>query len=125
YSLGSPTTLYARLESHPQADGLILLGPVSAGDLRVLYRQAEALVFPSFYEGFGLPPLEAMAAGTPVIAMPFSSIPEVGGDCVLYADGLSAADLTRAMERLATSEELRHELRERGLRRVEQFRWEK
>jgi glycosyltransferase involved in cell wall biosynthesis len=125
YSMGSRVSLYARLESQPQVDGLIFLGPVSAEELRVLYRQAEALVFPSFYEGFGLTPLEAMAAGTPVIAMPFSSIPEVGGDCVLYPNGLSAADLARAMEHLATNETLRDELRELGLRRVEQFTWEK
>ena len=125
YSLGSRVSLYARLESQPQVDGLIFLGPVSPEELRVLYRQAEALVFPSFYEGFGLPPLEAMAAGTPVIAMPFSSIPEVGGDCILYPNGLSAADLAQAMEHLATNETLRDELRDLGLRRVEQFTWEK
>ena len=76
-------------------NGVTFLGPVSADELRVLYHHAEALVYPSLYEGFGLPPLEAMAAGTPVIAMPFSSVPEVGGDAVLYAGGLSATDLAR------------------------------
>ena len=105
-------------------NGMTFLGPVSADQLRVLYHHAEALVYPSLYEGFGLPPLEAMAAGTPVIAMPFSSVPEVGGDAVLYAGGLSATDLARAMEHLATDIALKAELRDRGLRRVEQFRWE-
>ena len=81
----------ARAAAAPK--GVIFLGPVPAEQLRVLYKQAEALVFASLYEGFGLPPLEAMAAGTPVIAMPFSAMPEVGGDGVLYCEGLSAAAL--------------------------------
>jgi glycosyltransferase involved in cell wall biosynthesis len=118
------TRFYPRLGSNPLAQGLTILGPVSRDELRVLYQQAVALVFPSLYEGFGLPPLEAMAARTPVIAMRISALPEVGGDCVLYPDGLSTGDLARAMESLATDHERCQELRERGLRRVEQFRWE-
>ena len=82
------------------------LGPVTREQLRVLYQRALALVFPSLYEGFGLPPLEAMAAGTPVIAMPISAVPEVGGDAVLYPDGLSVAALARAMESIALDESL-------------------
>ena len=65
----------------------------------MLYQQAMALVFPSLYEGFGLPPLEAMASGTPVIAMPISAVPEVGGDAVLYADGLSSPRWRRRWSR--------------------------
>jgi hypothetical protein len=90
-----------------------------------LYQNAVAFVFPSLYEGFGLPPLEAMAAGTPVIAMPISAVPEVGGDCVLYPDGLSPDSLARSMEQLATDDLLREGLRMRGMKRVEEFRWEK
>jgi len=90
----------------------------------VLYQHAAAYVFPSLYEGFGLTPLEAMAAGTPVIAMPISAVPEVVGDCALYPDGLSAASLARAMESLACDGGLRDELRSRGLAHVEKFRWE-
>ena len=82
---------------------MTFLGPVMRDELRVLYQQATALVFPSLYEGFGLPPLEAMAAGTPVIAMRISAIPEVGGDAVLYPDGLSAAALAPAMEAVAAN----------------------
>ena len=118
------TGFYRSLESNSFAKGLRILGPVDHDELRVLYQHAEALVFPSLYEGFGLPPLEAMAAGTPVIAMPISAVPEVGGDCVLYPDGLATRDLARAMEALATDEKLREEFRARGLKRVEQFRWE-
>jgi hypothetical protein len=100
------------------------LGPVSRDQLRVLYQRAMALVFPSLYEGFGLPPLEAMAAGTPVIAMPVSAVPEVGGDAVLYVDGLSLRALTEAMESVASEPAVRERLRDRGMKRVEQFRWE-
>jgi glycosyltransferase involved in cell wall biosynthesis len=125
YSFGQRERLYDSNDSEDLAIGLNFLGPVSADELRVLYRNAEALVYPSLYEGFGLPPLEAMAAGTPVIAMSFSSVPEVGGDAVLYSGGLSPADLAQAMEHLANDDELKSELTERGLKRAEQFRWEK
>jgi hypothetical protein len=124
YTSAARTDFYPDLESKPLEQGLTFLGPVSAEELRVLYQQALALVFPSLYEGFGLPPLEAMACGTPVVAMRFSSVPEVGGDCVLYPDGFSASSLARAMQRVATDHDLREELRARGLERVEQFRWE-
>ena len=103
---------------------MISLGPVTRDQLRVLYQRALALVFPSLYEGFGLPPLEAMAAGTPVIAMPISAVPEVGGDAVLYPDGLSVGAMARAMESIAIDESLRNELRDRGSKRVQAFRWE-
>ena len=103
---------------------MTFLGPVSREQLRVLYQHAVALVFPSLYEGFGLPPLEAMAAGTPVIAMPISAVPEVAGDAVLYADGFSASALARAMESVAIDQRLRDDLRNRGLERVAAFRWE-
>ena len=118
------TDFYPKPGSKPWGEGLTFLGPVTSDQLRILYQNAEAFVFPSLYEGFGLPPLEAMAAGAPVICMPFSSVTEVGGDSVLYPDGLSVVDLARAMESIATNESLRIDLRERGLKRVEQFRWE-
>jgi glycosyltransferase involved in cell wall biosynthesis len=118
------TDFYRKLVSNPLPDGLRILGPVGNDELRVLYQHAVALVYPTLYEGFGLPPLEAMAAGTPVIAMPISAVPEVVGDCVLYPDGLAMRDLAQAMEALATDETLREEFRARGLKRVEQFRWE-
>ncbi|WP_165073530.1 glycosyltransferase [Paludisphaera rhizosphaerae] len=105
--------------------GVHVLGPVGHDELRVLYQEADALVFPSLYEGFGLPPLEAMAAGTPVIAMPFSSVPEVCGDAVLYCGGLSPVDLARAMQRLAVDDELRRHLRTEGRRRSRELSWEK
>ncbi len=125
YSSGARTGLYPQLELEAAPKGVIFLGPVPAHQLRVLYRQALALVFASLYEGFGLPPLEAMAAGTPVIAMPFSAMPEVAGDGVLYCEGLSPAALSRAMERVAFDPRLREELRAKGIERAQNFRWEK
>ena len=116
--------MYTDLESGPPQEGLVFLGTVTSDQLRVIYQNAEALVFPSLYEGFGLPPLEAMAAGTPVIAMPFSSVPEVGGDAVLYPAGLSDVHLLEAMEAISADKSLRDDLRQRGLNRIEQFRWE-
>jgi glycosyltransferase involved in cell wall biosynthesis len=125
YASGARSGLYPQLETAAAPAGVIFLGPVSTKQLRVLYKRAEAIVFASLYEGFGLPPLEAMAVGTPVIAMPISAMPEVGGDGVLYCDGLSAAALARAMERAACDEKLRAELREKGYARVKDFLWEK
>jgi glycosyltransferase involved in cell wall biosynthesis len=125
YSSGARTGLYPQLEFERAPDGVRFLGPVSNQRLRVLYKHAEALVFASVYEGFGLPPLEAMAAGTPVIALPISAMPEVGGDGVLYSDGPSAAALSRAMQRVASQEDLRNELREKGFARAQNFHWEK
>ena len=93
--------------------------------LQALYRSAEALVFPSVYEGLGLPVREALSVGTPVVAMPYSAIPEIGGDCILYPNGFSASDLAQALERLATDSALRGELHERGLGWAERFTWEK
>lgn len=125
YASGARNALYPLLEEAAAPEGVVFLGPVSSGQLRVLFSQAEALVFASLYEGFGLPPLESMTMGTPVIAMPISAMPEVGGDAVLYPDGLSAMALARAMERLASDENLREDLREKGYARAQNFLWEK
>jgi glycosyltransferase involved in cell wall biosynthesis len=124
YTMGGRTRFYARFEASPMGEGVVLLGPVSKDDLRVLYQHALALVFPSLYEGFGLPPLESLAAGTPVIAMPLSAMSEVVADAALYPAGLSPADLAGAMELLASDQGLRAALSERGSRRITQFRWE-
>jgi hypothetical protein len=104
---------------------VIFLGPVSQQHLVRLYRHAEALVFASLYEGFGLPPLEAMAVATPVIALPVSAMPEVCGDGALFAGGLSPESLCRAMECVAADRDLRNNLRERGYLRVRAYSWQK
>jgi len=127
YSTGARNAFYQQLESDSESEraGVQFLGSVTPDELRLLYQHSEALIFPSLYEGFGLPPLEAMAAGVPVIAMPISSVPEVGGDSALYPEGLSPLALARTMQRLLGDDKLQADLRARGLERVQQFRWEK
>jgi glycosyltransferase involved in cell wall biosynthesis len=93
--------------------------------LAVLYRLADVFVFPSLYEGFGLPPLEAMASGTPVITSNVSSLPEVVGDAAILIDPLEPDAIADAMRRVLTEPALRDDLRERGLRRVKEFSWDR
>jgi len=93
--------------------------------LAVLYRLARAFVFPSLYEGFGLPPLEAMASGTPVITSNISSLPEVVGDAALLIDPYDADAIADAMRRILLDSDLRDDLRQRGFRRVAEFSWER
>ena len=103
----------------------LFLEGLSADELRPLYQQAEALVYPSILEGFGLPLLEAMACGTPVIAAKASCLPEIGGDACLYFEPSNAEALTNAMRRVSIEESLRRTLRIRGLLRAAQFTWER
>jgi glycosyltransferase involved in cell wall biosynthesis len=99
------------------------LGFVPDGTLAALYRLARVFVFPSLYEGFGFPPLEAMASGTPVITSNVSSLPEVVGDAALMIDPLDAGALAAAMSRVLSDEALRTMLIARGRARVQAFSW--
>ena len=101
------------------------LGYVSEEDLIALYGGAKAFVFPSIYEGFGLPPLEAMACGTPVIASNVSSIPEVVGDAGMLVDPLDSDQIARALGRVDEDEILRLTLAKKGLARSRNFSWSK
>jgi glycosyltransferase involved in cell wall biosynthesis len=93
--------------------------------LAALYRLANVFVFPSLYEGFGLPPLEAMASGTPVITSNVSSLPEVVGDAALMIDPCHSAAIADAMGRVLTDPALHADLRTRGLARAREFSWER
>jgi glycosyltransferase involved in cell wall biosynthesis len=99
------------------------VGAVSDNELRALYEHAVCFVFPSLYEGFGLPPLEAMACGCPVLASRAASLPEVCGDAALYCDPLSAHDIAAKLQELLGSAELRKRLRDRGRARAALFTW--
>jgi glycosyltransferase involved in cell wall biosynthesis len=101
------------------------LGRVSELELITLYSMADVFAFPSFFEGFGLPPLEAMACGTPVITSNSSSLPEVVGDAALLIDPHNASELAQAMIRLLEDERLREELRQKGYARAQLFTWPK
>jgi len=107
------------------ADSVRFLGHVPQADLPALYSAADLFVFPSLYEGFGLPALEALACGTPVVASNVSALPEVVGDAALQVSPLDVEGLAGAMERLLCDDRLRGDLRERGLARAAQFSWEK
>ena len=99
------------------------LGYVSDGELAALYQQAWAFVFPSIYEGFGIPPLEAMQWGCPVVAARAASIPEVCGDAALYFDPRNAGELVAALQRLAADDGLRQHLSDEGRKRAALFSW--
>ncbi len=102
-----------------------LLGYTDEVKLLYLYHLAEVFVFPSFYEGFGIPPLEAMACGTPVIASNASAIPEVVGDAALLFNPHDHEELAHLIDKVLSSEELAANLREKGLERVKLFSWSK
>jgi len=97
---------------------------LAPAELQEVYRKAEVFVFPSIYEGFGFPLLEAMAHGVPTIAAESSSLPEIAGDASLYFDPRDAAQLESAITRVVENHELRHALITRGREQVAKFRWE-
>lgn len=101
------------------------LGFVSNDTLAVLYRLADLFVFPSLYEGFGLPPLEAMASGTPVVTSNVSSLPEVVGDAAVLVDPYNPEAIADGMRRVLADPDLRAELRQRGLARARAFSWDR
>ena len=100
------------------------IGPVSDEELPSLYAGASVFLFPSLYEGFGLPVLEAMACGTPVITSSVTSLPEIAGDAAVVIDPVNTRELMDAMIRVLTNEALAKELRQRGLDRARRFTWE-
>ncbi|MBI4426076.1 MAG: glycosyltransferase family 4 protein [Candidatus Kerfeldbacteria bacterium] len=102
-----------------------LLGGVNDVELQALYHQARVLAFPSWYEGFGRPPLEAMAAGTPVVAAVTSSIPEVVGQAGILVNGYEEGAWVTALASAAEDEERRRHLRRLGRDRSRQFTWER
>ena len=112
-------------QAHGVAEKITFLGLVPDSKLPALYRGALAFVFPSLYEGFGLPPLEAMACGTPVVASDRTAIPEVVGDAALLVDPYDPEMLAQALRRVVEDEVLRSELKTRGLIRAKLFSWDK
>ena len=95
------------------------------GELRALYESATCFVFPSFYEGFGLPPLEAMHCGCPVVVSDRAALPEVCGSAAVYCDPDDPADIAKQLRLVLTSPTLRSELRAAGIERARQFSWRK
>jgi glycosyltransferase involved in cell wall biosynthesis len=98
-------------------------GFVSKSELHDLYRRAAIFAFPSLDEGFGIPALEAMAYGIPVVASNTSALPEVCGEAALLVDPTQVDEIAAALTRLAGDETLRNELKRRGIARASQFPW--
>lgn len=143
--------VYALLKQRGVTQGLVLAGPllrkytailqmlqdlgleqnvritgfVAEEDLPALYSGADLFVFPSLYEGFGLPVLEAMACGTPVVTSCVSSLPEVGGDAAIYVDPLNVEGMAAEIQSLLNDSARRATLRDKGLQRAQQFSWER
>ena len=101
------------------------LGFVSDEDLAKVYNLASLFVFPSFYEGFGLPPLEAMACGTPVVSSDLTSMPEVCGAAAIYCNPHDIENIKNKMELVLTNVKLQNKLIAKGLKRASEFTWEK
>lgn len=101
------------------------LGYIRSKDLPALYRLATVTLFPSIYEGFGLPIIESMACGTPVITSKTSSMPEIGGRAALFVDPYKPEDLTGALQELLNSPELQKEKKVFGLEKTKEFSWKK
>ena len=112
-----------RAARSPFRDEIIFPGFIPEGEIATLYSAAEAFAFPSHYEGFGLPVLEAMACGTPVVASRASSLPEVVGDAGMQVDPDDSERLASALELLALNPEMRADFRERGIARAATFTW--
>jgi glycosyltransferase involved in cell wall biosynthesis len=116
--------LYASVDHSALKDRVLFTGYVSDTDLRALYSSCQASVYPSLYEGFGLPPLEAMACGAPVITSRIPVIMETSEGAAVLIDPVSTSELTAALAELLSSSSKRRELREAGLRRAGQYTWE-
>jgi alpha-1,3-rhamnosyl/mannosyltransferase len=133
---GLPTTLViagqwdnrfpeAKQRAEELRTNVYFIGPVNDADLPALYSACDTFVFPSLYEGFGLPPLEAMACGAPVICSNTSSLPEVVGDAALQVNPQDVNEIAAAINRMLNDATLRDELRAKSLTRAAQFSWER
>ena len=116
---------FARLEESPAREAVILPGYTPDEDLPAVCTGAQALALPSLYEGFGLPVLEAMACGTPVVASNASSIPEIGGDAALYFDPTDEEAIIETIRNLLRETDTQDEMRMKGLAQAARFSWQR
>lgn len=118
-------SIFAKAQQMKLEDRIIFTKYVPSEDMNELMCGATAFVFPSIYEGFGMPPLEAMASGVPVLVSGAASLPEVTADCAVIIDPYSEESISDGLERLTTDSELRERLSREGIERAKSFSWEK
>jgi glycosyltransferase involved in cell wall biosynthesis len=117
--------IFRNIEALNLQEDVIFTGYVPKEDLVKFYNLADLFVYPSLYEGFGLPPLEAMACGCPVITSNTSSLPEVVGDAGIMVNPYDVNELVKVMYEVLTNEGLKKELSKKGLERAKLFDWKK
>ena len=104
-------------------ENIVLTGYIEEEDKISLYKMAEIFVFPSLYEGFGMPVLEAMACGVPVITSNVSSLPEVAGKAAILVNPLKVEEMTDAYSKILSNEEFREKMIEEGIEQSKKFQW--
>jgi len=117
--------IYSEWKKSPYKDDIIFLGYISQKEKEILYSKSAVFVYPSFYEGFGFPPLEAMTYGLPVVCANVSSLPEVVGDAALMINPFKPEEITSALQLILSDENLRQTLIKKGFVRAAVFSWEK
>ncbi|AJY73975.1 glycosyltransferase family 4 protein [Paenibacillus beijingensis] len=120
---GSSSKIYAQ-NKIPVSDRVKLVGYVSDQELKALYQNAGCFVYPSFYEGFGLPPLEAMTCGCPVIVSNAGSLPEIFEEAALYCNPDSVTDVAEKIALVMQDTDLQNQLRQKGMHHVKKFQWD-
>jgi glycosyltransferase involved in cell wall biosynthesis len=116
---------FRKLDELGMADMVHFPGYVPAGDLPLLYNAASVAILPSVYEGFGLPLLEAMACGAPIVSSNTSSLTEIGGDAAHYFDPYDLEAMVNAIRSVWRDTALQAEMRRRGLRQADRFSWDR
>lgn len=122
---GSDHYFWQKIKKEFPHQDIIYTGFISDEQLVVLYRNAEVFIIPSFEEGFGIPMLEAMASGCPVVASGVGSLPEVGKNAAVYFDPHSKEDMAEKISEVLDSKEIRKQLIEKGIKRYKEFSWKK
>jgi glycosyltransferase involved in cell wall biosynthesis len=112
------------LQTAHETPGVLLTGPVADADLPAMYTLATGLIYPTLYEGFGFPPLEALACGTPAAASSASSLPELAGDAMALFDPLDTAAIAHAVERMLDDPQVAERARTAGPAQAAQFSWQ-
>lgn len=117
--------IYETINSLNMVNDIVFTGYIPEAEVPILMKGARAFLFPSLYEGFGMPPLEAMACGTPVLVSDAASLPEVVGEAAIMVDPFSVESIKNGIKLITYDESLRNDLSQKGLKRAKQFTWDR